>query len=114
MRLISQDGMTDVNYDNGSLTIGVGMYEEYVLAIISYYDHSCQKGTKLAEYSSKSKALKAMEMLRKEYLETVYDYRTKPKVFQFPKDEDVEVCEWEQLKQNGVVHILVCVLAVGL
>jgi hypothetical protein len=32
-----------------------------------------------------------MEMLREEYLETVYDYRTKPKVFQFPKDEEVEV-----------------------
>ena len=97
MRLISQDGLIDVNYDNGSLTIGVGMYKEYVLAIISYYDHSCQKGTKLAEYSSKSKALKAMEMLREQYLDYFEvnlgsfcsnDY---PKVFQFPKDEDVEV-----------------------
>lgn len=106
MRLISQDGLIDVNYDNGSLTIGVGMYEEYVLAIISYYDHSCQKGTKLAEYNSKSKAIKAMEMLRETYLSRMeldggYDrvngcyvqpnYWVLPKVFKFPADEDVEV-----------------------
>ena len=91
MRLISQDGMFDVNYDNGSLAVGVGKYEECISAIITYYDHSSQKGTKLAEYRSKAKALKVMEMLRKEYLVTVYDYRTKPKVFKFPADEEVEV-----------------------
>ena len=67
MRLISQDGMIDVNYDNGSLVVGVGKYEECISAIITYYDHSCQKGTKLAEYSSKAKTLKVMEMLRNAY-----------------------------------------------
>ena len=67
MRLVSQDGMIDVNYDNGSLVVGVGKYEECILAIITYYDHSCQKGTKLAEYSSKAKTLKVMEMLRNAY-----------------------------------------------
>jgi hypothetical protein len=67
MRLVSQDGMIDVNYDNGSLVVGVGKYEECISVIISYYDHSCQKGTKLAEYSSKAKAIKVMEMVREQY-----------------------------------------------
>ena len=91
MRLISQDGEIDVPYEHGSLCIGFIKGEEHIINTISYYNYSCQKGTKLAEYSSEDKALKVMEMLRKEYLETVYDYRTRPKVFQFPKDEEVEV-----------------------
>lgn len=98
MRLISQDGMIDVNYDNGSLVVGVGKYEECISAIISYYDHSSQRGTKLAEYSSKAKVIKAMEMLREEYLQyctarsSEYWFAfNNPKVFQFPKDEEIEV-----------------------
>ena len=67
MRLISQDGFIDVNYDNGSLVVGFGEYKDCAKAIISYYDHSSQKGTRLAEYSSKDKALKVMEMLRNAY-----------------------------------------------
>lgn len=91
MRLISQDGEIDVPYEHGSLFQGFIKGEEHLTYTISYYNYSSQRGTKLAEYSSRDKALKAMEMLRKEYLETVYDYRTKPKVFQFPKDEEVQV-----------------------
>ena len=98
MRLISQDGMIDVNYDNGSLVVGFGEYKDCVKAIISYYDNSSQRGTKLAEYSSKAKTLKVMEMLREEYLEyctarsSEYWFAfNNPKVFQFPKDEEVEV-----------------------
>ena len=106
MRLVSHDGMIDVNYDNGSLVVGVGKYEECISAIISYYDHSCQKGTKLAEYSSKAKAIKVMEMLKEEYLKYLYgaggEIATRdlyiqpfaflpPKVFKFPKDEEIEV-----------------------
>ena len=91
MRLISQDGMIDVNYDNGSLAVGVGKYEECISAIITYYDHSCQKGTKLAEYSSKAKALKVMEMLQKQFLDYCCNYHSQSGVFYFPKDEEVEV-----------------------
>ena len=112
MRLVSQDGLIDVNYDNGSLVVGVGKYEECISAIITYYDHSCQKGTKLAEYSSKDKALKVMEMLRNKYakleiFKSVYQkglltelnkelgfdemQNTLTSIFQFPKDEEVEV-----------------------
>lgn len=69
MRLISQDGTVDVPYDSGSLTIGIGKYKDIELACIFYHNFSTTKGTKLAEYNSKSKAQKAMEMLR-EYKET--------------------------------------------
>lgn len=90
MRLVSQDGMIDVNYDNGSIVIG--FISDGSGAVISYYDHSHRdKATVLGKYSSKAKALKVMGMLREEYLETVYDYRTRPKVFKFPSDEEVEV-----------------------
>ena len=80
MRLISQDGEIDVPYEYGSLCIGFIKGEEHIINTISYYNYSCQKGTKLAEYSSKEKALKVMEMLRSLYLMNV-------KVFRFPKDE---------------------------
>ena len=90
MRLISQDGMIDVPYEQAIIE-----YEacerngEEVFHII--FARTTRNTFSVARYSTESKALKVMEMLRKEYLETVYDYRTKPKVFQFPKDEEVEV-----------------------
>ena len=81
MRLISQNGNVDIPYDKavllhaqGDVMASVGD-KEYILGV----------------YSSMEKSYRVMEMLREEYLETVYDYRTKPKVFQFPKDEEVEV-----------------------
>ena len=67
MRIISQDGTIDVPYDSGSLTICIGKYEDIELACIFYHNFSTTKGTKLAEYKSKSKAQKAMEMLRTAY-----------------------------------------------
>lgn len=98
MRLISQDGEIDVPYEHGSLCIGFIEGEEHIIDTISYYNYSCQKGTKLAEYNSKAKALKVMEMLREEYLKYCIarsdDYWfafNNPKVFQFPKDKEVEV-----------------------
>ena len=91
MRLISQDGEIDVPYEHGSLCQGFIKGEEHLVYTISYYNYSSQRGTKLAEYSNKDKALKVMEMLREEYLETVYDYRIRPKVFKFPADEEVGV-----------------------
>lgn len=98
MRLISQDGTIDVPYEHGSLCIGFIKSEEHIIDTISYYNYSSQKGTKLAEYSSKAKALKVMEMLREEYL---YCERCRARgeeagtipsyVFKFPADEEVEV-----------------------
>lgn len=91
MRLISQDGEIDVPYEHGSLCIGFIKGEEHIIDTISYYNYSCQKGTKLAEYSSKAKALKAMEMLQKQFLDYCCNYHSQSGVFCFPKDEEVEV-----------------------
>ena len=106
MRLISQDGAIDVPYDYFSLTIATGKYEDVEVASIYCHNLSSPKGTKLAEYSSKEKAEKAMDMLRKEYCEHYFakggamataNFYVQPfafippKVFQFPQDEDVGV-----------------------
>lgn len=112
MRLISQDGEIDVPYEHGSLCQGFIKGEEYLIYTISYYNYSSQKGTKLAEYSSKAKALKVMEMLRKKYakleiFKSVYQkglltelnkelgfdemQNILTSIFRFPKDEEVEV-----------------------
>lgn len=106
MRIISQDGTIDIPYDCFSLTIATGKYEDVEYACIYCHNLSSPKGTKLAEYSSKEKAKKAMEMLREEYGKHIYGQGgamatanfyvppfafIPPKVFQFPQDEDVEV-----------------------
>lgn len=99
MRLISQDGTLDIPYEQAAVEISL-MYPneiEVTLALGNY---------KMAKYSSPRKALKVMEMLRTAYLSRIeldggYDhvnqcyvqpnYWVLPKVFQFPKDEEVEV-----------------------
>lgn len=112
MRLISQDGEIDVPYEHGSLCQGFIKGEEHLIYTISYYNYSCQKGTKLAEYSSKSKALKIMEMLREKYakleiFKSVYQkglltelnkelgfdemQNTLTSIFKFPDESEVEV-----------------------
>lgn len=106
MRVISQDGMIDVPYDYFSLSIASGKYEDVEVAYIYCHNLSSPNGTKLAEYSSREKALKAMEMLRTTYLSRMeleggYDqvngcyiqpnYWVLPKVFRFPADDEVEV-----------------------
>lgn len=106
MRIISQDGTIDIPYDCFSLTIATGKYEDVEYACIYCHNLSSPKGTKLAEYSSKEKAKKAMEMLREEYGKHIYGQGgamatanfyvppfafIPPKVFQFTQDEDVEV-----------------------
>ena len=116
MRIISQDGTIDIPYDYFSLIIATGKYEDVEVASIYCHNLSSPKGTKLAEYSSKEKAQKAMEMLREQYsrlqvvkilasgtcehmekslskdefLECNLKYR-EMNIFQFPQDEDVEV-----------------------
>lgn len=116
MRIISQNGAIDVPYDYFSLTIATGKYEDVEVACIYCHNLSSTKVTKLAEYSSKEKAKKAMEMLREQYsrlqvvkilasgtceymekslsedefLECNLKYR-EMNIFQFPQDEDVEV-----------------------
>ena len=121
MRVISQDGTLDVPYEISSLSMAVGQYEDVEHAVIFCYNYSTSMGTKMAEYGSKEKAKKAMEMLRDTYQygkrvsvpkfdesgidkeDDIALYNTRlindffkggtyvpTKVFQFPKDEDVE------------------------
>ena len=122
MRVISQDGTMDVPYEISSFSMAVGKYENVEHAVIFCYNYSTSMGTKMAEYGSKEKAKKAMEMLRDTYQYgkrvavpkfdesgidkeddiTLYNTRlindffkggtyVPTKVFQFPKDEYVEV-----------------------
>lgn len=85
MRVISQDGNFDVNYENATLEI----YDSN--SIFAYTDATQPR--QMAKYSSRGNALKAMEMLHILYEDRecwnayFYDY---PKVFRFPSDEDLE------------------------
>ena len=106
MRVISQDGTIDIPYDYFSLSMSSGKFEDVEVAYIHCRNSSSPNGTKLAEYSSKEKAIKAVGMLRVAYLSRMeldggYDhvngcyvqpnYWVLPKVFQFPADDEVEV-----------------------
>lgn len=106
MRIISQDGTIDIPYNLFSLSVASGKYKDVEYSCIYCHNISAPHGTKMAEYSSKEKAIKAMEMLRNEYgkhylgqggaMATANFYVPAfgfipPKVFQFPKNDEVEV-----------------------
>ena len=116
MRVISQDGTIDVPYDYFSLSVASGKYEDVEVAYIYCYNLSSPNGTKLAEYSTKAKAIKAMKMLIEQYgkLEVMkvlasgtaeyiekslatdkmikhYNAYCDMNVFQFPQDDEIEV-----------------------
>ena len=116
MRVISQDGTIDVPYDYFSLSLASGKYEDVEVAYIYCHNLSSPNGTKLAEYSTKEKAIQAMEMLREQYgkLEVMkvlasgtaeymekalatdemikhYNTYCDMNVFQFPQDDEIEV-----------------------
>ena len=104
MRVISQDGTIDIPYD--SVIIQRFGREIYFLNKNLIGVEQLVSDMDIATYSTKEKAKKAMEMLRDTYLSRMeldggYDavngcyvqpnFWVLPKVFQFPKDEDVEV-----------------------
>lgn len=117
MRILSQDGKIDVNYDLGNLSIASGRCEDVERASIYFYSCSCANATRIAEYTSLDKARKAMEMLQKAYSpalvikeqpdeimpnikpnDWIVGSVPTPKVevmdnfyFQFPADDEVEV-----------------------
>ena len=112
MRVISQDGTIDVPYDYFSLFLASGKYEDVEVAYIYCHNLSSPNGTKLAKYSTKEKAIKAMEMLRERHTDNVFcreDIQYKAEImldegldiviemmmkceyFQFPKDDEVKV-----------------------
>ena len=108
MRIISQNGNVDLSYEKTLIFHAT----ETVLARCEGYD----KEIVLGEYSSMEKAYKAMEMLREQYEQLVvfkvlasgaaedigksfnndelleyYRAYREMNVFQFPKDDEVEV-----------------------
>lgn len=95
MRVISQDGTMDVPYDYFSLSIASVKYEDVEVAFIYCHNLSSPNGTKLAKYSSREKALKSMEMLRKAWLGESVEFENgfyhKNCVFLFPTDDEVKV-----------------------
>lgn len=100
MRVISQDGTIDVPYDYFSLSIAgakivSGMVEDRNVFSIFCHNLSSPNGTKLAEYSSKEKVLKAMEMLREAWINETVEFGNgiyyRNIVFQFPQDDEIEV-----------------------
>ena len=99
MRIISQDGKFDFPYEKCCIWLKC---ELVVLSPIGEPDSDYIYG----KYSTQEKATKAMEMLREKYLSRMkldggYDvtnghyvqpnFWVLPRVFQFPKDEEVEV-----------------------
>ena len=104
MRVISQDGTIDIPYEE--VIIQRFGREIYFLNKNLIGVEQLVSDMDIATYSTEAKAQKAMEMLRDTYLSRMeldggYDavngcyvqpnFWVLPKVFQFPKDEDVEV-----------------------
>lgn len=96
MRVISQDGTIDVPYDYFLLSMSSGKYKDVEVAYIYCQNSSSPIGTKLAEYSTKAKALKAMEMLREAYIGI-------PIVMQNVDISENVAKEFEKLKKCGVM-----------
>ena len=96
MRVISQDGTLDIPYD--SVIIQRFGREIYFLNKNLIGVEQIASDMDIATYSTEEKAQKAMEMLRNNYLDFMTEATpdgngfcfNQPKVFQFPKDEDVE------------------------
>lgn len=109
MRVISQDGTIDMPYDSSSVSLYAGCINGrvYVRMQICGYDDSVD----VADYSTKEKAKKAMEMLRIAYENNVFYHCTAgskcfeevrsilseeqfqkatTEYFQFPAEEELE------------------------
>ena len=96
MRVISQDGTLDVPYEISSFSMAVWKYENVEHAVIFCYNYSTSMGTKMAEYGSKEKAKKAMEMLRDAYIGM-------PIVMQNVDISEDVMKEFERLKKCGII-----------
>ena len=100
MRIISQDGEFDLPYEETTLQV----FDDGTVAAFSLTELDSDSFITIAKYSTKEKAIKAMEMCREKYLSRMelnggYDivngcyvqpnYWVLPKVFQFPTDKEV-------------------------
>lgn len=104
MRVISQDGTMDVPYEISSFSMACGKYKDVWCAAVYCHNSYTAAGTKMAEYSSKERAKKAMEELRMAYMchnlvkmgyappNNITEKLTMDLsgVFEFPADEELE------------------------
>lgn len=101
MRIISQDGEFDLPYEETTIQA----FTNGEVTAFSLSDIGNDYFIPIAKYSTKEKAIRAMEICRDKYLSRMeldggYDmvhgcyvqpnYWVLPKVFQFPKDEEIE------------------------
>lgn len=95
MRVISQDGTKDFPYDSSSVSIYGGCVNRRIyvrMQLCGGYDDSVD----VADYSTKEKAIKAMEMLREAYVGT-------PIVMQNVDVSENLAKEFERLKKCGIM-----------
>jgi hypothetical protein len=105
MRVISQDGRIDIPYDN--FVVGI-TNDNYIVASRNIADPpGVFAQSTIAKYSTREKAIKAMEMLREKYLKYMKvdggadllkgggyvqpNIWNVPKIFQFPQEDEIEV-----------------------
>lgn len=114
MRIISQTGKTDIPYENFIFLILNSSGGNYGIVAVKNIAESPKAfmNSLIATYSTKEKALKAMEMLRKAYENNVFYHCTAgskrfeevqsilseeqfqkatTEYFQFPQDDEIEV-----------------------
>lgn len=94
MRVISQDGTKDFPYDSSSVSIYGGCINGRIyvrMQLCGGYDDSVD----VADYSTKEKAIKAIEMLRKAWINGAIEFTHgiyhRNIIFQFPQDDEIEV-----------------------
>lgn len=96
MRIISQNGIFDAPYEISSLNVTTGRFEDVVCSSIYCYNNSLSRAVKIAEYSSESKSMKAMEMLRK-------CYTGMPIIFQNVEITEDLANQFKELEKCGLV-----------
>ena len=97
MRVISQDGYTDIPYEYFVFSATDDWKIKVAKDVV--YITGQGKLRVIAEYSSRDKVLKVMELLREAYLKfahatndnSFYTFFDNPKVFRFPADDEVKV-----------------------
>lgn len=97
MRVISQDGYMDMPYEDFVFSAT----DDWKIKVAKDVVYTTGQGKLrvIAEYSSRKKVLKVMELLREAYLKfahatndnSFYTFFDNPKVFQFPADDEVKV-----------------------
>ena len=111
MRVISQDGTKDFPYDRSSVSIYEGCINGRIYVRMQLCG-GCDDSVDVADYSTKEKAIKAMEMLKVKYENNEFYHHMSTtdifkeamvllsnekfkeetsEYFQFPQDDEIEV-----------------------